>query len=116
MSNKENSYKALLLDLDGTLLDLKINQFIAAYIEALVKKFSGYIKQEDFARHLFGVTRVMVANEDVTTIPAASIQQRLVGFSILHVCFFYMSSPDMGPIILIEEGINFTAPPVEPLY
>ena len=68
MNNKENSYKALLLDLDGTLLDLQIDQFIAAYIEALAKKFNGYIKQEDFARHLFGATRVMVANEDPTKI------------------------------------------------
>ncbi len=65
MSEKK-LYKALLLDLDGTLLDLEIDQFIAAYIEALAKRFDGYIEQEDFARHLFGATSVMVENEDPT--------------------------------------------------
>ncbi len=58
------NYKALLLDLDGTLLDLDVEQFIPAYINALSKQFSGYLNHDDFVKHLFEATRVMVENND----------------------------------------------------
>jgi len=61
---KNNNYEALLLDLDGTLLDLDIEQFIPAYIEALSKKFSGFLLQDDFIKHLFGSIKVTVENND----------------------------------------------------
>lgn len=61
--NNKNSYKALLIDLDGTLLELDIQQFIDAYIDALSEKFTDYLDKEAFAGHLFGATSVMV-NDD----------------------------------------------------
>lgn len=57
-------YEALLLDLDGTLLDLDLEKFIFAYIDALSQRFTDLISRDDFIRHLFGSTSVMVENED----------------------------------------------------
>jgi len=64
MNNRKNSYRALLIDLDGTLLNLDIDRFIPVYLEALSKKFTGYINQEDFISHLFRATSRMVENDD----------------------------------------------------
>lgn len=61
---KTKRYEALLLDLDGTLLNLDIEKFIPAYVEALSKKFTGYLNRDDFAGHLFGATLKMVENND----------------------------------------------------
>ncbi len=63
-SGNAGKYKALLLDLDGTLLDLDIEKFIPAYIEALSKKFTGFLSRDDFVKHLFEATKVMVENND----------------------------------------------------
>ena len=60
----ENQYKALLLDLDGTLLDIDLDKFVIAYIDALSLKFSDYISRDKFAMHLFGATSVMVEDND----------------------------------------------------
>ncbi len=62
--NSKNSYKALLIDLDGTLLDLDIQQFIDAYIDALSERFSEHVGKNDFANHLFEATSVMVNNNN----------------------------------------------------
>lgn len=62
--NSNNNYKALLIDLDGTLLDLDIQQFIDAYIDALSDRFIEYLDKKDFAEQLFGATSVMVKNGD----------------------------------------------------
>ncbi len=59
-----NNYRALLFDLDGTLLGLDIEKFVPAYIEALSEKFTGYIEKNDFARFLFEATNIMVRNRD----------------------------------------------------
>lgn len=64
MIGKKNSYKAILLDLDGTLLDLDIDKFIAAYINALAQRFNKHLSREEFIRHLFGATTVMVDNKN----------------------------------------------------
>ncbi len=64
IKEKTKLYKALLLDLDGTLLDLDIEKFIPAYIEALSGKFNNFISQDNFIKHLFGATNKMVKNED----------------------------------------------------
>lgn len=63
MSNNSN-YKALLIDLDGTLLDLDIQQFISAYIDALSDRFVEHLDKTVFAEQLFGATSVMVTNDD----------------------------------------------------
>jgi len=65
MPGVENrDYEALLLDLDGTLLDLDIEKFIPAYIEALSGKFTDFLSRENFTRHLFAATKTMVENND----------------------------------------------------
>ena len=65
MINKAGAhYEALLLDLDGTLLDIDLEKFIIAYIDALSQKFTGHISRDDFIVHLFGATSVMVDNND----------------------------------------------------
>ncbi len=57
-------YEALLLDLDGTLIDLDLENFAFTYVDALSKKFNNLIGREDFIRHLFGSTSVMINNVD----------------------------------------------------
>ncbi len=64
MNNRKNSYQALLIDLDGTLLNLNIDKFVPAYINALSEKFTRYINREDFISHLFKATTIMAENDD----------------------------------------------------
>ncbi len=62
--SSNNNYKALLIDLDGTLLDLDIQQFIDAYIDALSDRFTKHLDKKDFSEQLFGAISVMVKNDD----------------------------------------------------
>ena len=64
-------YDALLLDLDGTLLDIDIEQFIPAYLKALAKKFTDHIDRDDFIGHIFGATSLMVQNDDPSRVNRA---------------------------------------------
>ncbi len=64
MSMIRNKYEAILLDLDGTLLDIDLDKFIGAYVKALSARFSAYMDHESFIAHLFGSTSVMVENND----------------------------------------------------
>ncbi|NLY39273.1 MAG: HAD family hydrolase [Firmicutes bacterium] len=61
---QKRPYRALLLDLDGTLLDIDMERLIGAYIETLAPLFGSYISPEQFARHLLESTVVMVRNTD----------------------------------------------------
>ncbi len=61
-SNK--TYKAILLDLDGTLLNIDLDKFIHAYINKLASRFDHYLTREEFIQHLFGATTEMVENTD----------------------------------------------------
>ncbi len=63
-NERTKPYKALLLDLDGTLLDLDIKTFVPAYIEALSGKFTGFISKDNFVKCLFEATNKMVQNVD----------------------------------------------------
>lgn len=56
--------KALLIDLDGTLLEIDIEQFVPAYIAALSRRFASSTAPDDFARFLLGATRRMMENDD----------------------------------------------------
>ena len=61
---KAEKYEAILLDLDGTLINLDLNQFITAYVGLLAEKFTDFMGSETFAGHLFASTEVMVKNSD----------------------------------------------------
>lgn len=63
-AGRTGKYEALLIDLDGTLLDLDIEKFIPAYLEALSKQFIVHLSRDDFIRHLFEATRIMVEDND----------------------------------------------------
>ncbi len=67
------SYDALLIDLDGTLLDIDFEKFLFAYIDALSRRFVDYINPDDFATHLFGATTLMIENEDPSKINLSAI-------------------------------------------
>ncbi|MBW6463341.1 MAG: HAD family hydrolase [Dethiobacteria bacterium] len=60
----KGKYDAILLDLDGTLLDIDLDQFIPAYVKSLAGRFSDYIEPHTFSAHLFGSTITMVNNSD----------------------------------------------------
>ena len=60
----QNKYTAVLLDLDGTLLDIDLDRFIKAYVKALSARFTDLIDPETFTRHLFRSTSAMVKNFD----------------------------------------------------
>jgi FMN phosphatase YigB (HAD superfamily) len=60
----ELKYEAILLDLDGTLIDIDLDKFISAYVAALAGRFADYIDKMAFADHLFAATTAMVKNND----------------------------------------------------
>lgn len=65
MNNRRaGRFEAILLDLDGTLLDLDVEEFISAYIDLLARRFESIIDRDLFASHLFQSTSLMVQNED----------------------------------------------------
>ncbi len=57
-------YDALLIDLDGTLLDLDLERFVPAYVTALAGYFSDRLPPDTFARHLLESTRSTMVNEE----------------------------------------------------
>ncbi len=59
--------QALLIDLDGTILDIDQDRFVPAYILALAQRFTAYLKPEEFARCLLASTRVMIENNDASS-------------------------------------------------
>lgn len=59
-----NRYDAILIDLDGTLIDIDLNKFIPAYVSTLAGRFKDFIERDAFIAHLFGATTVMVENDD----------------------------------------------------
>lgn len=61
---KKELYEAVLIDLDGTLIDINLEEFIPAYVKALSGRFTDLIRRDDFIAHLFGATAVMVQNDD----------------------------------------------------
>jgi HAD superfamily hydrolase (TIGR01549 family) len=56
--------KALLLDLDGTLLHHDINTFLPRYFSLLVKKFSALIEPNRFKKCIFATTEAMMKNNE----------------------------------------------------
>ena len=61
---KQKKYAALLVDLDGTLLNIELERFVLAYVDALSHRFTDLVEKEDFIRHLFTATAMMIENSD----------------------------------------------------
>ena len=64
ISRLNKKYKAVLFDLDGTLLNIDLEKFIQAYINKLAGRFEHCLKRDEFIQHLFGATTQMVNNID----------------------------------------------------
>lgn len=60
----ERRYDALLVDLDGTLIDLDLSEFIPAYMQALAKYFSEHLPRDEFTFHLLSATKTTIESED----------------------------------------------------
>jgi len=58
--------RALLLDLDNTLLENDMDRFVPAYLAALGEYVSGFFPPDDFIRHLMRATNEMLSNTDPT--------------------------------------------------
>jgi len=56
--------KAVLFDLDGTLLHLDTRRFVDAYVRLLARWFAARIPPERFVAHLLTATQAMMANRD----------------------------------------------------
>ncbi len=56
--------RAVLFDLDGTLLHVETREFVEAYIRLLAKWFATRVEPERFVRQLTGATRAMMDNHD----------------------------------------------------
>ncbi|MFP4662056.1 MAG: HAD family hydrolase [Halanaerobiales bacterium] len=56
------SKKTALLDLDGTLLPMDIDEFLKGYFKLLTKEFSGIFPAEDFINNLMYATNRMIKN------------------------------------------------------
>lgn len=70
MTNRRNEeplqIEALLIDLDGTLLHIDMEQFLPAYIPLLASRFDGTVTLEQFADHLLRATEVTIETRDTT--------------------------------------------------
>src|SRR5574341_504719 len=58
--------KALLFDLDGTLIQNSMETFLPPYFSALTRKLAGVVPPSKFMAQLQASTRVMMANDDPT--------------------------------------------------
>ncbi|MGD1991863.1 MAG: HAD-IA family hydrolase [Anaerolineae bacterium] len=58
------SVRAILFDLDNTLLENPIEQFIPAYISALGEHAAGHVDRDTFVAELLRATDAMIANRD----------------------------------------------------
>lgn len=59
-------FRALLLDLDGTLLDLDMDAFIPYYMGRLAKRFAHLLPPQQFVQYVLKATGAMINNLDPT--------------------------------------------------
>ena len=59
--------KAVLFDLDGTLLDLDVDQFMPHYLRALGKHFESFLPPDQFVPALMAGTSAMIRNDGRTS-------------------------------------------------
>jgi FMN phosphatase YigB (HAD superfamily) len=62
-----NSLKAILFDLDGTLLDNNMADFLPHYFERLTARVAHVVPPEKFIAHLLRATEAMIANDGRAT-------------------------------------------------
>jgi len=60
-------YKAILFDLDGTLLDSHMDVFLPHYMQKLAERMAHLTPPQEFIAHLLAGTRAMVANDGRAT-------------------------------------------------
>ena len=72
MDKAEKPLRAVLFDLDGTLLDLEVDEFMPPYIEALTESLSSYVPAPVLQRALFAGINAMLSEGD----GAASNEER----------------------------------------
>jgi hypothetical protein len=73
--------KAILFDLDGTLIDDSMETFLPPYFAALTKKLAHLIAPEKLIAQLHASTRAMVANTDPTRHTRSSVCRRFLSAS-----------------------------------
>jgi HAD superfamily hydrolase (TIGR01549 family) len=56
--------KAILFDLDGTLLDVDMDVFLQHYFKKLASHCAPYMNPQEFVHHLLSATRAMMENRD----------------------------------------------------
>lgn len=61
---KKHRFHVLMLDLDGTLLEIDMRSFINSFVAAMASFFAPLINPEIFSGHLLASTRKMIQNRD----------------------------------------------------
>jgi FMN phosphatase YigB (HAD superfamily) len=69
-----DSLQAILFDLDGTLLDVNMNEFLPHYFQALAARVAHLMPPDPFMQRLRQATQVMVANDGRDTNAAVFAQ------------------------------------------
>ncbi|SES36876.1 Phosphoglycolate phosphatase, HAD superfamily [Salisediminibacterium halotolerans] len=114
--------KAILFDLDGTLLPMDTEKFAETYVKSLAKSMATYIHPDVFVKSLWAGTNAMIENknprkknEDVfidTFIPAAGVEKETV-WPALNAYYeeefpklSYLTKPDRSARDLVLEAKN----------
>jgi FMN phosphatase YigB (HAD superfamily) len=63
----DSQIKAILFDLDGTLLDSNMNEFLPHYFKLLAARVSHILPPDEFMAHLMQASNAMVANDGRAT-------------------------------------------------
>lgn len=72
---EKKPYQALLLDLDGTMIDLNLESFLPAYMEALATRLAHLLHTNTFEENLIGATKAMILNGDPATLNSDAFYQ-----------------------------------------
>jgi len=62
-----NHFKAILFDLDGTLLDSNMETFLPPYLKRISARIAGIMPPQEFVAHLMRSTELMLANDGQMT-------------------------------------------------
>jgi FMN phosphatase YigB (HAD superfamily) len=66
-ANMKDSIKAILFDLDGTLLDNDMDVFLSHYFKMLSARMAHILPPDEFIAHLMRASRAMIANDGRAT-------------------------------------------------